>query len=147
MASPAVAPEGGGGSGGRTKGGRLTTTKDDSVGGDESIDNSGSATTNTKKHNTTTSTTTDDQNSRRKRRRRFRGSLALSHNSTSRDGSSSMDDGEHRISISSEHDEIEKLVAADIAICKSNQNKTVALIAARLSSWAVTVYGGERPFR
>ena len=74
--------------------------------------------------------------SRKRSRKRFRESVALSHNSTSTD--------EHGVS-TKQLDKIEKLVAADIAICISNQSKTVALIAALLSSWAVTVYGGERP--
>lgn len=87
-------------------------------------------------------TTDDDQHQHHARRKKdkkryFRGSVALSHNTSPDDRTKS----EHH-----DESEIEKLVAADIAICISNQSKTVALIAALLSSWAVTVYGGERPF-
>eukprot|EP00986_Skeletonema_menzelii_P007484 scaffold2949_cov138-Skeletonema_menzelii.AAC.1 len=57
--------------------------------------------------------------SRKRSRKRFRESVALSHNSTSTD--------EHDVS-TKQLDKIEKLVAADIAICISNQSKTVALL-------------------
>mmetsp|Transcript_32741 Transcript_32741/g.49341 ORF Transcript_32741/g.49341 Transcript_32741/m.49341 type:complete len:316 (+) Transcript_32741:77-1024(+) len=41
--------------------------------------------------------------------------------------------------------DIESAVATDVASCICNEVKTLALIAALLSSWAVTVYAGEMP--
>ena len=84
----------------------------------------------------------NEHNGRRKKnRKRFRGSVALSHISSSEEHDT------RRASFTStrELQEIEKLLAADIATCISNQSQTTALIAALLSTWAVTVYGGERP--
>ena len=90
----------------------------------------------------------DNEVARRPRVSRFRSSIALSHNSSTvtQNGSST-----RRVSTTNNIDEtsnteIEKAVAADIAVCISNQLKTLGLIGALLSSWAVTVYGGERPF-
>lgn len=89
----------------------------------------------------------DNEVPRRPHVSRFRSSIALSHNSNTitQNGGSS-----RRVSTTNNSDtsntEIEKAVAADIAVCISNQLKTLGLIGALLSSWAVTVYGGERPF-
>ena len=43
------------------------------------------------------------------------------------------------------HEAHEAALASDIAECISNELKTLALIAALLSSWAATVYAGEQP--
>ena len=43
------------------------------------------------------------------------------------------------------HEAHEAALASDIAECISNELKTLALIAALLSSWAATVYAGELP--
>ena len=72
----------------------------------------------------------NEHNGRRKKnRKRFRGSVALSHNSSSEEHDT------RRASFTStrELQEIEKLLAADIATCISNQSQTTALIAALLS--------------
>ena len=44
-----------------------------------------------------------------------------------------------------DHEAHEATLASDIAECISNELKTLALIAALLSSWAATVYAGEMP--
>ena len=44
-----------------------------------------------------------------------------------------------------DHEALEAALASDIAECISNELKTLALIAALLSSWAATVYAGELP--
>lgn len=78
---------------------------------------------------------------------RFRGSVALSHNTATLNGQlpPAIPATGGPVLSSTKHHEIEKAVAVDIAICISNELKTLGLIAALLSSWAVTVYGGEVP--
>ncbi len=94
------------------------------------------------KYSNSPCTTNTNTVKNRPRNRPLRSSVALSHNTctpTLNRNRTTDDDGTSNY-------EIEKAVAADVAICISNQIKTLGLIAALLSSWAVTVYGGERPF-
>jgi len=65
-----------------------------------------------------------------------RPSDALSHNSRSTSFDSS---------ILNEDETIRKAVASDVAMSINETMKTLGLLAALLSSWAVAVYAGEVP--
>lgn len=63
----------------------------------------------------------------------------LSHKAIFNQTTNVIDDAEDN------HEAHEAALASDIAECISNELKTLALIAALLSSWAATVYAGELP--
>lgn len=75
-----------------------------------------------------------------------RPSVALSHNSGSTSFDSFRGGRDHQTrSILNEDETIRKAVASDVAMSINETMKTLGLLAALLSSWAVAVYAGEVP--